>query len=377
MNLDPRRIAAVLHAQTLEFVRDFGSVFLSLIFPLLFVAALVGSNLVKPSFEFTFGVVDPHHNADTRPLLAALAAPGITFKSVDAAHGRAALEEGRLQALLTVPAASLRDGAGVVQALSDTKFESVVSMALDAARARLMLTGPKADRGYAVKVQTFRRSTDNTFAFIFPGMLALALVQLGMFATATPLLKARERGSLRYLLLSPLTILELLVGQVGMRVILALLQVALLLGAGAVLVHLSLGTWLAVAGVALLGVAMLVSIGYCVAGLPRSLESGMALIMILNFVMIFGGNIFWDPRGSFALEVVAHLLPASYLADALRQTIEGREGLWPLWLDFVAMAGWTLAAVALAARTFSFDMTQHARRRLTLALPRVRSAAPN
>jgi ABC-2 type transport system permease protein len=361
MTLHANRIAAVLRAQTLEFVRDFGSVFLSLVFPLMFVLALVGSNLVKPSFQFTFGVIDTHHNADTQQLLGALAGPGISFKTVEEARGRADLDDGQLQALLIVPAKPLHTGEGVIQALADARYQNMVSMALDAARARLLLAEAATRPGYAVQIQTLQRTTDLNFAFIFPGMLALALVQLGMFATATPLLKARERGSLRYLLLSPLTTLELLIGQIGMRVGLALLQVALLLGAGAVLIPLSLGTWLAVAGVALVGVAMLVSIGYAVAGLPRSLESGLALIMILNFGMMFGGNIFWDPKGSAILEVVAHLLPASYLADALRQTLTGREGLWPLWVDVAAMFAWTAAAVAIATRSFSFDMTRRTR----------------
>jgi ABC-2 type transport system permease protein len=127
--------------------------------------------------------------------------------------------------------------------------------------------------------------------------------------------------------------------------------------------------WLAVAGVSLLGVAMLVAIGYALAGLPRSLEAGMAMIMITNFVMMFGGNIFWDPQGSVALQVVAHLLPASYLADAYRQLIGGREGLWPLWVDLAAMLAWTALAVTFAVRTFSFDMTPRARRAASAITP--------
>jgi ABC-2 type transport system permease protein len=367
MTLSFTRIAAVLRTQALEFIRDFGSVFLSLVFPLLFVLSLVGSNLVKAPYQFTFGVVDAHHNPQTAELLGVMTVPGITFKTVDEAAGRAELSDGKLNALLFVPAQSLRDGNAVLQALTDARNETMVRMALDAARARLVLPQHGADAGYAVEVNTLHRSADLNFSFIFPGMLALALVQLGMFATATPLLKARDRGSLRYLLNTPLTVVELLVGQVGMRVALAMVQVVLLLGAGALLVPLGFTAWLAVAGIALLGVAMLVSIGYALAGVPRSLEAGMALIMILNFVMMFGGNIFWDPKGSLPLEIVADLVPASYLADALRQLVAGKQGLWPMWVDLLAMLGWTASAVAFAARTFSFDMNRRTRPAAALA----------
>jgi ABC-2 type transport system permease protein len=367
MTITATRIVAVLRTQVLEFIRDFGSVFLSLVFPLLFVLSLVGSNLVKTPFQFTFGVVDNFHNAQTAELLGVMTVPGVTFKTVDEAHGRAALTNGKLNALLFVPAEPLRGGGAVVQALTDARNVTMVRMALDAARARLVLPEQGAAAGYGVQVTTLQRPVDLSFSFIFPGMLALALVQLGMFATATPLLKARDRGSLRYLLNTPLTVVELLIGQVGMRVALAMVQVGLLLGAGALLIPLHALTWLAVAGLALLGVAMLVSIGYALAGVPRSLEAGMALIMILNFVMMFGGNIFWDPKGSLPLEIVAHLVPASYLADALRQLIVGQEGLWPMWVDLLAMLGWTAAAVAFAARTFSFDMNRRAKPARTAA----------
>jgi ABC-2 type transport system permease protein len=361
MNLDPRRALAVLRIQCKEFLRDFGGVFLSIVFPLLFAAALVASNLISPGFVFTFGVVDPHRNADTAALVSALASPSVSFRTVDEAAGRAGLNDGKLHALIVLPRAPLHDGQGDIELVTDARSAGLSTMALDAARARLLLGAGGHQQGYAVRLTTFEKPAESNFAFIFPGMLALALVQLGLFSTATPLLKARERGTLRYMLLTPLTVPELLLGQIGLRVLISLVQVSLLLAVGAFVVQLNVITWLALAALSTLGVAMLVSIGYALAGLPRSMESGMALIMIANFVMMFGGNIFWDPTGSLVLGTVAHALPASYLADAYRQVISGRQGLWPMWVDIAAMLLWTLAATAVAVRTFSFDMQRRQR----------------
>ena len=375
MNLNPRRAVAVLRIQCKEFLRDFGGVFLSIVFPLLFAAALVASNLISPGFVFTFGVVDPHRNPDTAALVSALASPNMSFRSVDEAAGRAELKDGKLQALVIFPREPLRNGQGTIELITEARTAGLTTMAIDAARARLLLGAGGQAQGYAMHLSTYEKASDSNFAFIFPGMLALALVQLGLFSTATPLLKARERGTLRYMLLTPLTVFELLLGQVGMRVLVSLVQVSLLLAVGAFVVQLSVGTWLAVAALSTLGVAMLVSIGYALAGLPRSLESGMALIMIANFVMMFGGNIFWDPTNSIAMQVVAHVLPASYLADAYRQLISGRQGLWPLGVDIAAMVLWTLAAMAIAVRTFSFDMSERQRGGAKRAGPGVRAAA--
>ncbi len=364
MTLDLQRAAAVWRIQRKEFFRDFGGVFLSLVFPMLFAVALVASTLITPGFVFTFGVVDAHRNADTAKLVAALASPSVSFRSVDEATGRAGLKDGKLQALVVIPRESLADGRGTIELITDARTASLSAMAMDAARARLLLGTNGQQPGYATHLTAIEKSSDSNFAFIFPGMLALALVQLGLFSTATPLLKARERGTLRYMLLTPLTVLEMLVGQVGVRIGVAMVQVALLLAVGAFVVPLDLAGWLGVVAVSILGVAMLVSIGYLLAGLPRSLESGMALVMIANFVMMFGGNIFWDPTGSTAMKVVAHLLPASYLADAYRQLITGRQGLWPFGVDIAAMLLWTAAALAIAVRTFAFDMSGRERGRI-------------
>lgn len=174
----------------------------------------------------------------------------------------------------------------------------MVGLALDAARARLLLDESAArSSAYPVRLQTFTRDTEMHFAFMFTGKLALAQLQPGLFPATTPLRNARGRGTLRRPLLSTLPVLKLLTNQVTVRVGLAMLQVVLLLALGAVLMALSLGTWQTVAGVALLGVAMFVSLGYALTGHQRRPESGLALIMILNFGMKFGGNIFWDPQG--------------------------------------------------------------------------------
>lgn len=376
MNLNPQRALAVLRIQCKEFLRDFGGVFLSIVFPLLFAAALVASNMINSGFVFTFGVVDPHRNPDTALFVSALASPNVSFRTVDEAIGRAELKDGKLQALVMLPREPLRDGQGTIELITDVRTAGLATMAMDAARARLLLGASGQPQGYGMRLTTFEKSSDSNFAFIFPGMLALALVQLGLFSTATPLLKARERGTLRYMLLTPLTVFELLLGQVGLRVLVSMVQVSLLLAVGSFVVQLDAATWLALAAVSTLGVAMLVSIGYALAGLPRSLESGMALIMIANFVMMFGGNIFWDPTGSMLLKVVAHLLPASYLADAYRQLISGRQGLWPLGVDIAAMLLWTLAAIAIAVRTFSFDMLGRQRGGDERAGRSVRAATP-
>src|SRR5262249_3896047 len=151
------------------------------------------------------------------------------------------------------------------------RYQGFARMALEAARARMLDTGSGEVRGYRIRTVAPPQAGDADFVFIYPGMLALALLQLGLFATATPLLRARENGTLRHLLLTPLRVGELLAAQVGFRFLVAMTQIGALLLAGAFVVPLAATQWLAVLAVALLGAVMLISIGYAFAGLAPNL----------------------------------------------------------------------------------------------------------
>jgi ABC-2 type transport system permease protein len=351
------RVRGLLRVGYREFKRDFGAMFLSFVFPLFFVVALVTTNLMDAKVAFDVAIVDPHGNPDAAALAEALASDNIAFRTLPEAEARQDLRDGKLQAAIVLPERSLREPGAEATLIAEQRFEGFVRMLFEAARARLLLGDGEAAGQFAFRVESFEQQVDSNFSFLYPGMLALALVQLGLFSTATPLLRARERGTLRYLLLTPLTIGEMLAGQIGLRVLIAIVQVTILLVAGMFVLPLAASDWLAVYAVSLLGVLMLVSVGYALAGLPRSLESGMAMIMIANFAMMFGGNIFWDPEAAPVLKIIAHLLPVSYLADMYRQIISGSEGLWPLWLDALALVLWALAALTLAIKTFRFDTT--------------------
>ncbi|ETX12949.1 hypothetical protein OCH239_15130 [Roseivivax halodurans JCM 10272] len=345
------RIRALFSIQLAETRRDFGAVFLSLVFPLFFVLLLSGSVLLSPDFTVEFGVVNGDTNAESRAFADALASQNVALRTLGADEAASGLDSGELSAVVTFPDGWRPGGAEPLRLDSGETFSGFAQTAVDAARARVGL----ADDG-SIDARVVTQARNAEFNFIYPGMLALALVQLGLFMTATPILKARDRGTLRYLLLTPLTKTEMVFSQIAFRLAVAVVQISILLGVGSFIVDLTLLQWVQTAGLALMGVVMLIAVGYALSGLASSTESGMALIMIANFTLMFGGNIFWDPEGSTVLMAIAHVLPVSYLADAFRQVITHTDGLWPLWVDLVAIVGWTAAILMLATRTFSFDM---------------------
>ncbi len=347
-----KRVQALLLLQWQELKRDRGTLFLNFVFPLLFVAGLYLQSMMNPSFQFKFALVDGGPPAAAAHFVQLMTdSPNVGVQPMTAEAAEAALKDGSIHAILTLPAGDVFEHGQTLQVRTSANFEELTHILLDAASARA--AGADRKLGYHVTVSS--HGSQSSIAYVYPGILAMALVQLGLFATAVPLLQARERGTLRFLLLTPARPLELLLSQVGLRVAVAMVQMAFLLAAGQQMLGLTDVPWFAVAGAAALGVLLLVSLGYAIAGMAPSLQVGMSMVMVANFTLLFGGNIFWDPNTSKALMVVAHIVPLSYLSDLFRQLISGSKGLWPMGVDVAAIVAWSLAAIAIATRTLRFD----------------------
>ena len=101
---------------------------------------------------------------------------------------------------------------------------------------------------------------------------------------------------------------------------------------------------------------MLIAMGYALAGSVPSLESGMVIVMLINFVMLFFGQVFFDFSGLPFLRPLVRAVPLTYLSDLLRQIVGGVGGLSPTWVDVLALIGWTIIVITIAAWRFQFDM---------------------
>jgi len=362
MKFSIKRVSALVVTQFKELHRDFGTVFLNLIFPVMFVFALIATDLANPTFEFKIGVVDERQTQGARDFVQTLtASPGMQIRTISREEADAALKDGGVHAVFIVDDAGFAADHGQVQILVSPRFEAFSGILLDAVRDRMRQQVDPHTRVFEYQVSNPDIEVRSELSFTFPGLLALAMVQLGLFATAVPLLAARDRGTLRYLSLTPLSMTEMLVGQLAVRVAIALLQVSLILLAGSTMLTITLLQWLQVFGISILGILLLVSIGYAIAGMAKSQQGGTAAILFLNFTMLMGGNVFMDPTESSVQYFAACVIPISYLADLYRQAISGETGLWPVWLDVLVVLGATLVAIAFALRTFRFDTDMRSR----------------
>ena len=55
------------------------------------------------------------------------------------------------------------------------------------------------------------------------------------------------------------------------------------------------------------------------------------------------------------LQVVARIIPLTYLADALRQVMVGGAAFAPLWVCAAVLLGWLVVCFGIASRKFRWQ----------------------
>jgi len=208
----------------------------------------------------------------------------------------------------------------------------------------------------AVTVDSLQTQQLNSVSFIVPSILAMALMQLGVFA-AIPLVQQREKLILKRLNATPLPRWVLVGSNVLVRLVIAAAQTALILGIGVSVLGVQIaGNWLAIVGFVALGALTFTSIGYVIASFARTEEAANGMTSVVQFPLMFLSGIF------FPLEImpdwlrgVASFMPLTYLGDALRQSMVGGAPFQPLPIDALVLVGWLAVTLGISARYFRWQ----------------------
>jgi ABC-2 type transport system permease protein len=357
MKLPERRAFQVLTEMNVrQFARDRLAAFFTFLFPLLF-ALVLGLSLRSSGSLGSIGLMTLTHGPGQAQFSNALRAQS-TIRVVDvpaSASNRTILDQD-LKGIVVIEADDAGPAGFRVNVVAATDQASSVLTVVKAARDDVASHGPAAAEPFNYSTSSPSGAVPTRFEFIMPGLIAMALLQLGLFATATPLINDRARGTLRHLTDTPMSTSTLLSAQVVFRFAMALAQITVLMVVATRFgLHVQ-GRILPFAVTAAFGTVMFVSIGYALAGVAPSRESGLSIVLLANFAMLFLGPVFFNLHASGWLRMTARALPITYLADGLRQALLGVPGSIPFGWNIVIMVGWTVLAVGVALKTFQFEL---------------------
>jgi ABC-2 type transport system permease protein len=209
----------------------------------------------------------------------------------------------------------------------------------------------------AVQVEQQAVTTDNMryIDFLTPGMVGMMIMWVNL-AVGFLMVTWREQGILRRLGVTPLRPSSLIASQAISFALISLTQVVIILSMGRLIFDVEVaGSYLWLALTVLLGVAAMLSIGYVIASLLKTVTSVNAVMNLVMFPMIFLGGSYFPLDPPPVLEPLVNAIPLTHLNDALREVVNHGGGLGDLWLSWAALAAWIAGGFVLAVRLFRWQ----------------------
>jgi ABC-2 type transport system permease protein len=349
--------------------RDRAALFWTFFFPVMFVLLFGVLFSGSSDSKVSVGWVDQDGTAASGQLRGAFAnVPLLTLQDGSLDAETAAMKRGDTSAIIVVPQ-GLQTAVG--EAKAGSKSSVAIQLYTDPAQTQTtqVVQGAVSQiaNGFNLAVQggsnivtvdqkTLSSTNISTVTYLVPSILAMALMQLGVFA-AVPLVQQREKGILKRMGATPLQRWKLVASNILLRLVVAAVDTVLIIGIGIAVFHIQLvGNMAAALGIVFLGAGAFLALGFMLASFLKTEEQATGVVQVVQMPLMFLSGIFFpfDFMPDF-LRSVARLLPLTYLGDGLRQTMVNGTQVAPLSVDVLILAGWLVVCLAIAARSFRWE----------------------
>src|SRR6267154_803085 len=361
-----RGFRAVFYKETLHVRRDFGTLFFSLIIPLLQML-LLGFGIDTNIRQINTVVFNADGRQESRELLDRLKNSD-TFHVIRYVNSDAEMNNmiiaGKAHVGIKIPVdysdKLLHQMSAQVLVLIDGSDSSVAgqainvttSIGLDESLRRVL-----ADRStFAVDMRPKILFTPDSRSpnFLLPGLTAILLLNVTTFLTAFSIVREKERGTLEQLFVTPVRPMGLLLGKLLPYLMIGFFELCMILTfmrfIFSVPIH---GSVILLALLSLPYIFVSLSLGILISSKANSQAEAMQLAFLTILPSIFfSGYIF--PRETMPkfFYVLSYFVPATYFIDITRGIILRGAGWVHLWTDAFALFFMGTMLLVIAARRF-------------------------
>jgi len=194
--------------------------------------------------------------------------------------------------------------------------------------------------------------------FLVPGMIALSIMQTGLFGVVFTFVQWKQRGILRRLMATPMRVRDFFFSQLMTRLTTVALQIGVLLAVGYFLLHFHFaGNVLYLLIVGIIGGGIFLAMGLAISGASKSEETAAPIANLVSLPLMFLSGIFFS-RSNMPewLQTVTQYSPLTYVSDALRSISVDGASLWAIRGDMLGIFVWLAIAVVLATRLFKWEV---------------------
>lgn len=156
--------------------------------------------------------------------------------------------------------------------------------------------------------------------YLLPGIVAMTIMQTGIFSIAYWLIDLRTSGALKRFLVTPLSPFEMVASVVTSRLALIIVQIFLLLVIGYIFFGAQIeGSFTAILILLALGGAVFLSLGFFISSFAKNYEEAAPITTVINLLFTFLGNIFFETsKFPGFLRAISKVLPVSFLSEGMR-----------------------------------------------------------
>lgn len=340
------------------FSRDRQAIFFSLFFPLVFMSVfgLIGGSEDDP---LAIGIVDMAGTPLAADFISGLDDnPLFSVSRGNEADLRDSIIAGDLRLVIVLPegfeAGGSTAGLRVLVDAAQVRELGMIMPVLEQALVELERRLRGIEPLFTLAIEDVEARSQNYLDFLVPGLLAFTIMQISISGSGYNIVEFRRKGILKRLFVTPLEPRAFIGALVLSRSLICLIQISLLLAIAAFLLRVTLqGSLGALYLVILLGIALFLSLGFCLGSIAKSQQAIMAIGNLFTFPQMFLSGIFYPIDILPALvQPVAQVLPLTFLADALREiTIDGAS-LADISGSLLGLVLWTVISLLLAVRLF-------------------------
>jgi len=342
------------------YLRNRQVIFFNLFFPVMIVVifGLINGN---GNVAVNIGVVDQAHNPVSQLVISRLSQiKAVKLHTGTLGSERAALERGDRDAVVVLPA-TLGQGPLALPAYYNSGKPQESSAALGLMNAfvdQASFQYAHMQPAFTLNAQPVNSRNLSYIDFLVPGVIAMSIMQTGLFSVAFSFVAFKQQGILRRLMATPMKVSDFLLSRIVTYLMMSIVQMAILIVLGLLLYHLHfVGNVVYLVIVGFVGAAIFMAIGFSISGFARDEGAVAAIANLISFPMMFLSGVFFTLSNEPSwLQPITKLLPLTFLADALRGISLNGDTLWAVRFDLVGLAIWLAVTLFLAMRLFRWEV---------------------
>ncbi len=190
--------------------------------------------------------------------------------------------------------------------------------------------------------------------YVLPGILAMTIMQGGIYGLAYWMVDLKSRGVIKRFLVTPIKEWQLILAVVASRTVTIFVQMVVLTLIGVIFFNAQfVGNFFSIIILTLLGAAIFLLLGLLISSFANSYEAAAPITSAIGLPLTFLGNIFFPIDGlPKALKVIAEILPITYLADGFRAAYLLPFDFHTIGKDILILGIWLIAMLVLTISFF-------------------------